>query len=251
MQTQQRTESRQPTSVGDRAGALAARARESRSLLGAAWRTHSRIGRGLAVMAVIAAIAVAPLAGIPVGSAITTAALVPAILVDLDVRRLPDALVGGAAVAGGSAFVVGVASGAHVAVGPMAIGVVVMAGPMLVLHVVSPTSLGFGDVKLGIVLGAALGAVHWQLALSSLALAAGLSAVVALLRRQDTIAFGPGLWAGALLAFAANPMLVPEDPAVDPLNAGARTGDPPAIAEQAVVDRTVEVRTVANGTVAA
>jgi leader peptidase (prepilin peptidase)/N-methyltransferase len=252
MQTQQRTDSRQPTSIGDRAGALACRAREARTLLAAAWRAHSGPRRGVAVVAAVAAIAVVPLVGIPLASALTTAALLPAILVDLHVRRLPDTLVAGAAVVGGAALVVDVASGAHVAGGGVALGAVAMAGPMFVLHVVSPGSMGFGDVKLGIVLGAALGAVHWQLALSGLALAAGLSAVVALLRRRDTIAFGPGLWVGALLAFAANPMLVPEDPAVEPLNTGGRPGFPLAPVEDGtVVDGPIVDGLVIDGAVVA
>ena len=231
MQTQQRTESRQPTMVGDRAGVVASRAREARSLLLAAWWARSWPARGLTVVAAVAALTAAPLAGIPLASALTMAALLPAILVDLHVRRLPDALVAGAAFVGGAALVVAVALGGHVAVGHVAIGAAVMAGPMLALHVVSPGSMGFGDVKLGLVLGAALGAVHWQLALSGLALAAGLSAVAALLRRLDTIAFGPGLWVGALLAFAANPMLVPEDRPGEQLVAGTHDGYAPATVE--------------------
>ncbi len=41
------------------------------------------------------------------------------------------------------------------------------AGPLLLLHLVSPAAMGFGDVKAGIVLGYALGLVHWHLALAA------------------------------------------------------------------------------------
>ena len=43
-----------------------------------------------------------------------------------------------------------------------AIGAAVFAGILLVLHLVSPAGLGFGDVKLGVLLGLYLGAVQPQ-----------------------------------------------------------------------------------------
>ena len=75
-----------------------------------------------------------------------------------------------------------------------------MAMPLLVLHLVAPRSMGFGDVKAALVLGAAVGTLAWQLGLVALCAAAGLGAGVGLARRSATIAFGPFLVAGAAVA---------------------------------------------------
>ena len=87
-------------------------------------------------------------------------------------------------------------------------GVCLLAGPLLLMHLVSPKSMGFGDVKIAMVLGAAVGAVHWQLALVVVALAAGASATVALLRRMTEIAFGPGLVGAAAFCLLAHPLML-------------------------------------------
>jgi prepilin signal peptidase PulO-like enzyme (type II secretory pathway) len=81
---------------------------------------------------------------------------------------------------------------------------------LLILHLVAPASMGFGDVKAGLVLGAAIGVVNWQLALAGLALAAGLTATVGVLTRASTVAFGPGLVAASAIALVAHPMLLAE-----------------------------------------
>jgi leader peptidase (prepilin peptidase)/N-methyltransferase len=83
-----------------------------------------------------------------------------------------------------------------------------MTAPLLLLHLVSPSAMGFGDVKLAVVLGAAVGVLDWQLAVPALALAAGATATVGVVTRARTIPFGPGLLAGALVATLANDLLV-------------------------------------------
>ena len=103
------------------------------------------------------------------------------------------------------------ARGAGMDLGDALAGVALFAGPLLLLHVISPASMGFGDVKAGIVLGCALGLVHWHLALAGLALATGLTASVGLLSRARTVAFGPGLVAAAAIALAAAPFFAPLD----------------------------------------
>jgi leader peptidase (prepilin peptidase)/N-methyltransferase len=60
--------------------------------------------------------------------------------------------------------------------------------------------MGFGDVKAGVVLGAALGTVDWRLGIVALTVAAGLGVVVGAIRRSATIPFGPFLVLGAALA---------------------------------------------------
>jgi leader peptidase (prepilin peptidase)/N-methyltransferase len=88
-----------------------------------------------------------------------------------------------------------------------------MSGLLLGLHLLSPDSMGFGDVKVAIVLGAAIGSFDWRLAVPALLLAAATGVVGGIVRRSSTIAFGPCLVAGtvAVLALAA----------VDPRAAGA------------------------------
>ena len=50
-------------------------------------------------------------------------------------------------------------------------GALVVAGPLLAVHLITPSGMGFGDVKAGAVLGAAMGLIDVELAL--LALVAG------------------------------------------------------------------------------
>jgi leader peptidase (prepilin peptidase)/N-methyltransferase len=82
---------------------------------------------------------------------------------------------------------------------------VLLAGLLLLVHLISPRGMGFGDVKLGVPLGLALGpaglagVVVAALAASVLGAIAG---VVVLARHRDrarAFAFGPCLCAGALL----------------------------------------------------
>jgi leader peptidase (prepilin peptidase)/N-methyltransferase len=81
-----------------------------------------------------------------------------------------------------------------------------MAGILLALHLASPRGMGFGDVKLGLVLGVLVGARSVGLILPAL-LAAGvlgaLAGVVQMVRRRRrdvTVPFGPFLAAGSVLA---------------------------------------------------
>lgn len=62
--------------------------------------------------------------------------------------------------------------------------------------------MGFGDVKAGIVLGAAVGLIDVQVALLALVLRLAAAATWGLARRAGSIALGPGLLAGALAALA-------------------------------------------------
>jgi len=87
--------------------------------------------------------------------------------------------------------------------GPLAailLGAVAFAAPVGVAHLVSPGSMGFGDVKLAAVLGAALGLIEPRLGLLALCLAAAVTAAVGLVRRRPSLPFGPGLVLGATMA---------------------------------------------------
>jgi leader peptidase (prepilin peptidase)/N-methyltransferase len=83
-----------------------------------------------------------------------------------------------------------------------AVGAGVMALPVLLVHLVSPAAMGFGDVKLAVALGAALGLIAPVLAVPALAAGAGLTLLVACCRRRVAVPFAPGLVAGAVAAVA-------------------------------------------------
>ena len=78
-------------------------------------------------------------------------------------------------------------------------GAVAFAAPILIVHLVVPHALGFGDVKLAAALGGALGLVDWRASVAALCIASGMTAAVALMRRRSTVPFAPGLVAGAAL----------------------------------------------------
>ncbi len=93
------------------------------------------------------------------------------------------------------------------ALGRALVGGVVAFAALLVLHLLSPSGMGFGDVKLAFVLGLALAWLGWGELVVGFFLAFLYGAVVgfalvALRRRErrDHIPFGPFLAAGALTA---------------------------------------------------
>ena len=141
---------------------------------------------------------------VPVASGLTVLLLIPAMLVDLSERRIPDRWIALAGASLAFALALSTTVGRPVSAPNIIAGAAAMALPILCLHLISPAAMGFGDVKAAIVLGAALGVVSWQLALVGLTLAAGIGATIGTLRRSRTIAFGPYLLIGTLIALAAN-----------------------------------------------
>lgn len=137
------------------------------------------------------------------------ALLVPATVVDLRERRIPDALTAPAAVA---ALVLGLT------LDPAGQPVRVVAGVTTVLFLLAvrcprPAGLGLGDVKLAGVLGLVLGPVVMVAIGTALAAGAVVAAAVAVrggrvALRTTTVPFGPYLAGGAVVAFASGrPML--------------------------------------------
>lgn len=123
-----------------------------------------------------------------------------AVLTDMAGGRIPDRVVLASIVP--TVVVLGLQIGAGVgrAAGiSIALGAVAFALPLLVVHLVAPAALGFGDVKLASALGAALGLVEWRYSVGALCLASGLTGFVALVRRRPTAPFAPGLVLGAAL----------------------------------------------------
>jgi leader peptidase (prepilin peptidase)/N-methyltransferase len=130
--------------------------------------------------------------------------------IDLDVHRLPDVLVLPSVPA--VLALLAVASASLGDWGPLVravvAGVALFAGYFL-LMVLSPGGggLGFGDVKLAVVLGMLLGWVGWGPVLVSVMAAFVLGGLVSVLllalrrvSRQSFIAFGPAMIAGAWVA---------------------------------------------------
>jgi leader peptidase (prepilin peptidase)/N-methyltransferase len=131
--------------------------------------------------------------------------------IDLDVHRLPDAIVllsypVLAALLGGAALL----SGDGQSAGRAAAGAGILFALYFLLAIISPRGMGMGDVKLSGVIGLVLGWVGWSaLAVGALAafLLGGLVGLVLIAlgraRRSTGIPFGPwmlgGAWVGILL----------------------------------------------------
>lgn len=149
------------------------------------------------VAGVLASVALVVAPGVPVAAAAATALLVPAAAIDVREQRLPDPLLLAAAGVLVTAMALGVVAGGGADPIGMLVGAAAMAIPLLLVHLASPAAMGFGDVKLAVVLGAATGSA--TLALVALALGTGCSAVVGVALRRRTVPLGPGLVGGAVI----------------------------------------------------
>ena len=173
----------------------------SRRRIGSAWREVGTAARvsvavGCALTLAVTASWIGETA-VAVATGASLLALVAAALVDVAEHRLPNALV---ALAAAPVIVALIAAGSVELVRSAALGAAVLGGPLLVTHLVTPAGMGFGDVKAGAVLGAALGLIDVQVALLALVLGLAAAATWGLAWRSRTVAFGPGLVAGALVA---------------------------------------------------
>ena len=136
-------------------------------------------------------------------TALAVATIIPAAaaaLVDRRAHRVPNSLVIG--MLAPVVLAVLVADRPFDRFMALALGAAAMASPLLLVHLVSPAAMGFGDVKLAIGLGAALGVVAPELALPALAAACGLTLLVALCSRRMAVPFAPGLVTGTATALA-------------------------------------------------
>jgi leader peptidase (prepilin peptidase) / N-methyltransferase len=169
-----------------------------------AWATVGRRGHVVAVTTVVAGAAAAaiwvPDRAAASATGLSVLLLVAAALVDAVEHRLPNALVGAAVVPVILAMAIAWVSGTTGVVGGAALGAALLGGPLVLTHLVSPAGMGFGDVKAGAVLGAALGLINAQIAVLALLLGLSGAAFWALAGRRRSIALGPGLVAGAVLA---------------------------------------------------
>ncbi len=136
-------------------------------------------------------------------------------LIDLDTRRLPDAIVLPSYVVLAVLFTAACLAGSSWdALVRAALGGAALFAFYLLLRLVRPGGMGGGDVKLAGVLGAALGWVGWgALAVGAFAafVLGGLFAVALMARgragRRSSIPFGPWMIAGAWLGIFAGEQL--------------------------------------------
>jgi leader peptidase (prepilin peptidase)/N-methyltransferase len=84
----------------------------------------------------------------------------------------------------------------------VASGALVMAVPLLLVHLVAPAAMGFGDVKLAAALGAGIGVLAPKLAVPALAAACGVTLLAAAWRQRPSLPFAPGLVLGSATALA-------------------------------------------------
>ncbi len=173
---------------------------------------------GLTALTAAAAAAGGALAGAAAGwtaglPAFVALGLLSAVLAVVDVRthRLPDRLTGTAAALTAALLLAAVALGPPTLAdaGRAGLGAGAALAGLGALRLAAPTGLGFGDVKLGGVLGLALGWLGWSAVFLGLAAGFVLGAVAALALLavgraglRTAVPFGPSLIAGALLVAA-------------------------------------------------
>lgn len=170
-------------------------------------RASSPFARGIAGLAVVATLATALSSRVPLAAVLPIAVLIAPAMVDVLDRRLPNRMVAAAALTGIVAAIITVVVGADIDLVAAALGSAAVAGPLLVMHLIAPRSMGFGDVKAAGVLGAAVGLVDPFYGLVALTVGSLIGAVAGLSARRATIPFGPALVAGAIVALmiAASP----------------------------------------------
>jgi len=134
-------------------------------------------------------------------------------LIDVQHRIIPNRITYPALAAFAVVVVAGDLAGGGVNAVHAGIGLLAFGGGLLLIALVSPRGMGMGDVKLGALIGLVLG----SLALSRVAVAAGVAilaggvgAVVALAlgaTRKKALPFGPYLALGAAVAALAGPQI--------------------------------------------
>ncbi|WP_349898771.1 prepilin peptidase [Parafrigoribacterium soli] len=140
-----------------------------------------------------------------------SAASVVLALIDLDVRRLPNAIVLPAYVVGALLFAVAaMLSGDFAPMLRSAIGCLALGLAYLLMALVIPGGMGFGDVKLAGALGLFLGWAGWgALVVGSIAafLLGGIFGIILILvrrgGRKTAIPFGPWMLVGAWIGIVA------------------------------------------------
>jgi leader peptidase (prepilin peptidase)/N-methyltransferase len=181
------------------------------SRFAAAWSASGPRGHAVAIVGAAAGVAAAaswvPQTASAIATGLSVLVLTAAALVDAVEHRLPNALVAAAGIPVVVALAIAWVSGSTNVVWGAFVGATLLGGPLLVTHLASPAGMGFGDVKAGAVLGAGLGLINAQIAVLALMLGLLGSAGWALGGRRRSIALGPGLVGGAVLALVVARLL--------------------------------------------
>jgi len=134
--------------------------------------------------------------------------------IDLACRRLPNALVQ-PAIGAGAVLLAALSVGDWPALARAGLGALVLGGAYLALALLPGANLGFGDVKLAVLLGLFLGWLGWAEVLGGLLLPFLLNGPVALVLlaarrvgRRTVLPFGPAMLAGAWLAIVGRHWLL-------------------------------------------
>lgn len=131
-----------------------------------------------------------------VGIGAGLAALAHGAVTDLRSFRIPNWSVGAAIIA---AAVAGAARGA---LPDLLLGAAIGAAPFLLIHLLDPRSLGFGDVKFAAAAGALVGVLWWPGAVLTCLVALAVSLIARTIHPQPR-PFGPCLFAGTVAALIA------------------------------------------------
>lgn len=148
-----------------------------------------------------------------VANGILGAALAGLVWTDARYRLLPARIVWPATAASLAAFVLAEATGSGESHLVGAVLVSLGCGAVfLALHIISPSGMAFGDIRLAVLLGLHLGWRTAEVAVWSFFVAAALAAAVGLVWKQvrgvTTLPFGPFLAAGAALVLSVNALAV-------------------------------------------
>jgi len=173
-------------------------------------RRYPLVELGTAAVFVVVGVRIGPHADLPAFLYLGAIGVALA-LIDLDVKRLPNAIVlpsyGVAAILLGAAAIAQHDAGAYVRA---VLGMVALFGFYFLLVFIYPAGMGFGDVKLAGVLGIYLGWLGWAEVITGGFLGFLFGGVVGvglmMLRRagrKSQIPFGPFMLAGALVAILA------------------------------------------------
>lgn len=186
---------------------LRGRCRDCRASISA---RYPGVEAGTAVLFGLTAWALGPVWHLPAYLYLAAIAVALA-LIDLDVHRLPNAIVLPSYVVGGVLLAAGaLLDGEPQPLLPAAIGALALFGLYFALAFVHPAGMGFGDVKLAGVLGMYLAFLGWEALLVGAflgfllgGLGGGLLMAVGRAGRKSRIPFGPFMLLGAAVGIVA------------------------------------------------
>ena len=143
-----------------------------------------------------------------VGSSIAVGAITGVVgavvgAVDVRERRIPNVVVLTTLLAAGLMGLAAVIGGRQV-LGGIVAGGLVAGVPLLIVHLVTPRGMGFGDVKYAAALGALLGVLDWRLAMTAVLFSSLIGGLVGLAHApwRRSIPFGLFLSVGGVVALA-------------------------------------------------